>query len=134
MKKVEEYGGCTVTVEWLNDWTLHTTWIGSGNGELVRRANVLVNEELKHQPARYLLCETDGVTGYDATIRIPARTLIRDARQRGVSELIVVAAARTRMLAFALGLLARTQTRVFPTFEAAKAYCDRCQTQNVALR
>ena len=133
MTTTDEFAGGVVTVGWLNDWTLRTVWSGHGTGGLVARAHVRVSEELRRRPARYLLCETDAVTGYDASIRMPAKRLINEARARGVGEMIVVAASQTRMLAFALGMLARTRTRVFPTWEAAAAYCAKYADQGRAL-
>lgn len=122
-------------LQWLNEWTLVIEWAGCGNFTVVSEALHQVRAALKLRPLRYLVCDTLNVTAYDADLRGPADVLLKESKARGMSELIVVARLPAlRMLAFGLGLVVRTRTRVFVTREEAEAYCNHHASPHSAPR
>ncbi|HEX2730869.1 MAG TPA: hypothetical protein VHM70_04660 [Polyangiaceae bacterium] len=111
---------------WLNEWTLIIEWYGQGNFDSVSEALAEVRATLKTRPLRFLVCDTLNVTDFDSNLRTPADALLKEAKTRGMSELVVVAQIPAlRMLAFGLGLVVGTRTRVFVSRSEAENYCNQ---------
>jgi hypothetical protein len=122
-------------LKWLNEWTLVIEWSGVGNFRVVSDALSEVRRVLKTRPLRYLICDTLRVTSYESDLRGPADALLKEAKARGMTELVVVAQLPAlRMLAFGLGLIVRTRTRVFVTRQEADAYCQKLSLAHSAPR
>lgn len=121
----------TTRISWLNEWTLHTHWSGTGTGELVVAAEERILTVLETRAARFLVCDTLDVVGYDGSVHRPAQRLLISLKRRGVAEMIVVASpGPIRMLGFALGLLGRVPTRVLPDEQGAIDYCNGMRSYN----
>jgi hypothetical protein len=122
-------------LNWLNEWTLVLHWSGSGNFQTVSNALIQVRAELKVRPLRYLVCDTLDVIDFDPSLRSPADALLKEAKGRGMKELIVVARLPAlRMLAFGLGMVAGARTRVFLSRAEAEAYCNGRDSTSDATR
>jgi hypothetical protein len=125
MHSDEEPLAGSASLTWLNEWTLIIDWGGAGNFQSVSDALAAVRAELKVRPLRYLVCDTLNVIDFDPSLRGPADVLLKEAKARGMKELIVVARMPAlRMLAFGLGMAAGSRTRVFLTRSEAEAYCN----------